>query len=60
MCHMFLVPVFETGSPRTLQPSPVRGGSAGEDGGSGEGNRETHTKRREREGGRDERTAGRE
>lgn len=61
MCHMFLVPVFETGSLRTFQLSPhteaarARGGGGGGGGGRGgrereEGNRKTHKRETGREG----------
>lgn len=57
MCHMFLVPVFETGSLRTFQLSPhteaVRAGRRGED------TEKTHKDRergREKEDEKDART----
>lgn len=61
MCHMFLLPVFETGSLRTFQQSPGahRRTRARMEGVRKETERHTKRRQRGREGGRDERTAGR-
>lgn len=54
MCHMFLVPVFETGSLRTFQLSPhteaARARGWGARGEREEGNRKTHKRETGREG----------
>lgn len=52
MCHMFLVPVFETGSLRTFQLSPHTEAARARGDGGGRKETERHTKERRR--GRDE------